>query len=144
MLYVIRIGLEKKCDEIHQDPNSEYADRKYIEDAHSGFSLVELMRAQEAEEEAQTQCDPFIFGTYALHLIDICVCVLVQITVIDNDLRLLCCRRTFKIFNLTAAMRTNDALFCDLLTAFLTEFCLLLIHRLSSFVVFLLFLHFMP
>ena len=51
--------------------------------------IAKTIQMMSDEEKAKKKCDPFVFRTYAAHLI--LVCVLIQVAVVDHDLRLLLC-----------------------------------------------------
>ena len=132
--HIIGVGLEEQSNKIDDHSYTENTDSKDINYTHANFSLIKLMGAENSEEKAKKKCDPFVFRTYAAHLI--LVCVLIQVAVVDHDLRLLLCGLgTLKIFYLTPAVRANDALFGYLLSAFLAEFCFLLSRCLRRCVV---------
>ena len=60
---VIRIGLAEQCDAVDQPADAKEAAGKEVQDAHTNFTLIELVGTKCTQEEAEQECYPFVFGT---------------------------------------------------------------------------------
>lgn len=107
----------KKCDDqINQPSDSKEAKGEQVEDAHTDFPLVKFVNAEKAEEQAEKECNPLVFGAaIPADLIYVGICVVVG--VIDDDLRLL----LFQLCDLLPTLGADDTLFVDWLSAVLAE-----------------------
>ena len=118
-LYEVRIWFQQQDDAVDEPTKAKQSQRKEVENAHTGFSLVKFVRTQIAEEQAQKKSNPLVFDSVSQSCVNT-VGVHVGICVIDDDVGLLgCC--FFDLLYLTAAKGTKDSVLCDLTAAILAE-----------------------
>lgn len=124
LAYVVRIGLAKKRDAVDKPANAEKTKCKQIQNAHTGFSFIELMSTQISKEETQKKCYPFVSDSDTKHSgIYIGVGIGVCVGIIDDDTGLFVfCH----ILYLATAMCANDGSHRDFCAAVFTKLCVFL------------------
>ena len=119
----IWVGLKKQYNEIHQHTNAKQPYSKQIEDPHPYFPLVEFVRADGPQKQAQQNRHPLVLGPAVSSVpADILIYVRICIGIVDHHAGL--GTLPFDRFHLAAAHRTNNGVLRDLRAAMLAEFCL--------------------
>ena len=99
---VIGIGFCENDDEVDERADTEKSRCEQIKNTHACLALIELVSAENAEEETEQESRPlvaFLAVTHTAHIVRLRA-------VIDNDLRL----RTLELLDLSAACRTNNCI----------------------------------
>ena len=94
----------QQSDKVNQYTDAAKSCGKEVQYAHADFSFVKLVSADKAQEKAEKKCDPLIlFFSSAACINIVCICVGIDIVVVNDNLRL-CSVGTFvDIFHLSAA-----------------------------------------
>lgn len=121
----IRIGLAQENETVCKPAEAEQAERQQIHDAYADSALVKFVSAEEAEEQAEEECDPFVPRPGVPHGGGIPVGIDILIVVMDdNGLAGL-----LQGFDLAATVDADDGGFCDDFSAVPAVFCSLLRSR---------------
>ena len=90
ILYKIRVWLSENRDQINDHADYKQTAGEEIQNSHADFAFVKFVCTEASKEQAEKECNPFVFHS-AISVgvgIDICVLVGICVCIVDNYLRL--------------------------------------------------------
>ena len=114
---VIGIGLAEQCDAVDQPADAKEAAGKEVQDAHTNFTLIELVGTKCTQEETEQECDPLVLGAECDNGA-IVVGIGIGVRIVDYDVGLF---SVLQLLHLATAVRAEHGSSVDLLSAVLTE-----------------------